>query len=543
MNSFQISGNVVDLLNWRIYGATIVVIDGKITEIVPQYHIIYNTFIMPGFIDSHIHIESSMLTPAEFGRLASVHGTVATVSDPHEIANVLGLDGVRFMIENARLSPIKTYFGAPSCVPATSFETSGAAITASDIATLFDEYGLKYLSELMNFPGVLYDFPDVMEKIEVARTRNLPIDGHAPGLGGDNLKKYVSAGITTDHEAFTIEEAREKIACGMKILIREGSAAKNYDALSHLISENPEMCMFCSDDKHPDDLVDGHINLILKKSTELGYNILDLLRIASLNPIMHYSLDVGLIQVGDDADFIVIDNFRDFNVKQTYIKGNLVAENGASLIEQVASDQPNQFNITAKSVQDFTVKPQGRPLRAIEALNGELITNMVLVDEKVENGNLVSDVENDILKITVINRYNDAAPAIGFVKNFGLERGAIATSVAHDSHNIIAVGTSDEEITCVVNAVIEHRGGMVVSDGDQISVLPLPIAGLMSPDDGYEVARKYKELDAKAHELGCALHSPFMTLSFMALLVIPKIKLSDKGLFDGEKFEFIDLHE
>jgi adenine deaminase len=538
----QITANIVDIINRRIFPGTVIVDDGKIIQITKDETIKTDNYILPGFIDAHVHIESSMLVPSEFARMAVVHGTVATVSDPHEIANVLGIDGIKFMIENGNKVPFKFYFGAPSCVPATTFETSGAAISANDIRTLFEKYELKYLSEMMNFPGVLNDFPDVIEKIKVAKEFGLPIDGHAPGLKGEPLRKYITAGISTDHECFELNEAIDKIYNGMKILIREGSAAKNFDTLYKLVDARPDMCMFCSDDKHPDDLAVGHINELVKRSIERGSNLFNVLRIATLNPVLHYNLDVGLLREGDDADFIVVDNLKDFNVLKTYIKGQLVAEAGRASIDSVHSEQPNNFKAEKKNINDFRIEPKGKKLRVIEALDGQLITNEIYAEEKIKNSNLVSDVENDILKIAVVNRYQNLKPALGFIKNFGLIRGAIASSVGHDSHNIIAVGTNDDELCRAINSVIESKGGMAVVEGNKIDTLPLPVAGLMSVDDGYSVANNYSILSKRAKELGSNLNAPFMTLSFMALLVIPQLKLSDKGLFDGNKFEFVDLH-
>lgn len=538
---FEISANIVDIINRKIFAGTIHVENGKIRSIIRDDSLKPDNYILPGFIDAHVHIESSMLVPSEFARLAVTHGTVTTVSDPHEIANVLGIEGVKYMIENGSKVPFKFFFGAPSCVPATTFETSGATISADDIKILFEKYGLKYLSEMMNFPGVLNDFPDVIDKINIAKEFGLPVDGHAPGLKGESLIKYVSAGISTDHECYELDEAIDKIFNNMKILIREGSAAKNFDTLYKLVDARPEMCMFCSDDKHPDDLAISHINELVKRAVGRGSDLFNVLRVASLNPVLHYNLDVGLLCEGDDADFIIVDNLKDFNVLKTYINGNLVSENGKTLIEQVPAEQPNIFNAEMKNVSDFHISPSGKKLRVIEAYDGQLITNEIIVDEKIENDNLVSDIENDILKIAVINRYQNAKPALGFIKNFGLKRGAIASSVGHDSHNIIAVGTSDEELCKAVNSIIESKGGMAVVEGNKIDILSLPVAGLMSTEDGYTVAEKYSKLNQRAKELGSTLNSPFMTLSFMALLVIPNLKLSDKGLFDGNKFEFVDL--
>lgn len=540
MSSFVICGNIVDIQSRRVFPAAVEVNNGIITTITPVDDK-FNQFILPGFIDAHVHIESSMIVPSEFARLAVVHGTVGTVSDPHEIANVLGISGVEYMIENGTKTPFKFNFGAPSCVPATTFETAGATLTAEDIKTLFKRKEVRYLSEMMNFPGVLNHDKEVMEKLEIAKSCNRPIDGHAPGLRGAAAKKYADAGITTDHECYTLEEALEKLEYGMKILIREGSAAKNYDALHPLLKEHSDSCMFCSDDKHPDSLVSGHINELVKRSVQLGYDVFDVLRVACINPPEHYKLEVGQLRVGDTADFICVEDLVDFKVLRTYIDGNLVAENGKSLIPKVPVGIVNNFLVSPKSVDDFRVPAGKGKLRVIEALDGQLITNEILAEGKIENDETVSDVESDILKIAVVNRYTDAQVAVGFVKGFGFKKGAIASSVAHDSHNIIAVGVTDSELCRAVNAVIKCKGGISVIEGENEDVLPLPVAGIMSGEDGYELATSYSHLDAKAKQLGSALSAPFMTLSFMALLVIPALKLSDKGLFDGKKFSFTNI--
>lgn len=538
-------GNIADVINRKIFFGEISVDNKKISgvkiisnDVNPDYK-----FIMPGFIDSHIHIESSMLIPTEFARAASVHGTVATVSDPHEIANVLGVQGVKFMIENGKKVPFKFYFGVPSCVPATSFETSGAVLNADDIEKLFLEEGLHYLSEMMNFPGVVFKDESVMAKLEVAKKLNKPIDGHAPGLKGEQLKAYVSAGITTDHEAYEYDEAVEKINLGMKILIREGSAAKNFDTLKNLISEYNDMVMLCSDDKHPDNLVEGHINLLVKKAVAEGFDLFDVLNTATVNPVRHYNLEVGLLQKGDYADFIIVEDLKDFKVLNTFVNGELVAENGVTRIKPVEEKAVNNFNTEKKSVKDFFVKDEGGLLKVIEALDGQLITKPYIATPKTENGNIISSVEEDVLKMSVVNRYKNSKPAIAFIKNIGIKSGAIASSVAHDSHNIIAVGTSDIDLCRAVNALIDSKGGIAVINGEEEMVLPLPVGGIMSAEDVHTVAEKYSALDKKAKELGSKLIAPFMTLSFMALLVIPALKLSDKGLFDGNKFQFTDIEQ
>jgi adenine deaminase len=540
MKNFKISGNIVDPVKRKIYAGTIEVSDGKISNITED-SAEYKTYIMPGFIDSHIHIESSMLIPSEFARLAVTHGTVATVSDPHEIANVLGINGVRYMIKNGKRVPFKFYFGAPPCVPATTFETAGAEITPEDIEKLFTEDKLHYLSEMMNFPGVLFKDPVVMKKLDIAKKYGKPIDGHAPGLKGEDAKKYIEAGISTDHECYTIEEAYEKLKYGMKILIREGSAAKNYETLRPLISEHSDSVMFCSDDKHPDNLVESHINDVVKRSLKFGYDLFNVLQCSCVNAVKHYKLDVGLLQANDSADFIIVDDLEKLNVLQTYINGELVAENEKTLIKSVKEETINNFNTSKKSIKDFEVKYSSKNIRVMEAFDGQLITSEIDVQPKIENGLIISDTKNDVLKLAVINRYMDLKPAISFIKNFNLEKGAIASCVGHDSHNIIAVGTNDKDLCDAVNTIIENKGGISVADNGKIDVLPLPVAGIMSNKDAYLVAGKYLKLDRLAKALGTKLSAPFMTLSFMALLVIPALKLSDKGLFDGNSFKFVDL--
>lgn len=541
--TFQISGRIVDVINRRVFPGTVTINQGRIASIQPTENVPENTYIMPGFIDSHIHIESSMLIPSEFARLATVHGTIGTVSDPHEIGNILGLEGIRYMIDNGKKVPFHFYFGAPSCVPATTFETSGATINADDIRTLFEKDHLLYLSEVMNFPGVLHRDPLVMDKIAVAKEFNKPIDGHAPGLRGDEALRYIQAGIQTDHECFTLEEAEDKLGKGMKILIREGSAARNYEALHPLLSTHPAEVMFCSDDKHPHELVDGHINLLVKRSIkEMGYDAMDVMRAACYNPVIHYRLDSGLLRQGDSADFIIVNNLTEFQVKAAYVKGILVAQEGKPFIEPVQAPAINHFNCRPKKVEDFSLASRSGNIRVIEAIDGQLITNEKIMEPLEKDGHFISDPSRDLLKIAVVNRYRDAPPAIGFIHRFGLTQGAIASCIAHDSHNIICVGVSDEDICRAVNALIENKGGISVAAPGKTEVLPLPVAGIMGSGDGYELAKKYTAIDRAAKLLGTKLEAPFMTLSFMALLVIPSLKLSDKGLFDGNRFEFTGLY-
>jgi len=545
----QIQGQIVDIENKRIYSGEITVSNGKIVSLIEKEHNNKN-YILPGFIDAHIHIESSMLVPSEFAKLAVLHGTVGTISDPHEIANVLGKDGVYYMIENGKKVPLKFHFGAPSCVPATFFETAGAVIDAEQIKELMANPDIYYLAEMMNYPGVLFDDEEVLKKIAWAKHFNKPVDGHAPGLRGEPIKKYISAGISTDHECFTYNEALEKLSLGMKVIVREGSAAKNFEALIDLLPEHYENMMFCSDDKHPDDLIVGHINQLCARAVKKGFDVFKVLQMACVNPVKHYKMDVGLLRENDAADFIVVENLTDFNVLQTYINGELVADtsdselakqNGQSFVKHIDFEKPNNFNTSKKQIADFELTSSAKTIRVIEALEGQLITNEIHCTPKIVDGNLVSDVENDVLKMAVVNRYSNTEPAVAFIKNFGLKKGAIASSVAHDCHNIVVVGTSDEEILNAVNLIIENTGGICAVNGNEKKSLALPVAGIMSDKNGWETGKLYQEIDAMAKELGSSLKAPFMTLSFMALLVIPDLKLSDKGLFSGKSFQFVDL--
>ncbi len=545
--SFSVQGNFVDILNKTIYPATVEVENGVIKNITGLHveNESMNCFILPGFIDSHVHIESSMLVPVEFARLAAVHGTVGTISDPHEIANVCGWEGVEFMINNGKQVPFKFNFGAPSCVPATMFETAGATLDSKDVETLLERDDIKYLSEMMNFPGVLFKDEEVLKKIAAAHKMNKPVDGHAPWLRGERARQYIEAGISTDHECFTAEEALDKLKYGMKILIREGSAAKNFEALAGLLHEHSDNIMFCSDDKHPDSLVEGHINTLCARAVAKGINVFKVLRAACINPVFHYKLGVGLLRPGDPADFIVAEDLTNFNVLQTYIDGKLVAESGITKISSVQSESINQFNCTFKNTADFAVPADditNNEVMVIEALDGHLITNKLSLPVSVltnNDGFLYSNINEDILKIAVVNRYNSAPVSISWIKNFGFLEGAIASTVAHDSHNIIAVGADDESISAAVNLVIKEKGGVSCVSKSNSMVLGLPVAGLMSDKEGYVIAKHYTVIDKMAKSLGTKLSAPFMTLSFMALLVIPHLKLSDRGLFDGDNFNLI----
>jgi adenine deaminase len=548
----HLRGQIIDIPNQRIFPGVIEIADGKIVAVREDQSVTDPGYLCPGFIDAHVHIESSMLTPPEFARIAVTHGTVGTVSDPHEIANVLGIEGVRYMQKLAAQTPCKIHFGIPSCVPATNFETAGATLGPDSIEELCRDESLLYLSEMMNFPGVIQRDPEVMKKIEIAKQYGKRIDGHAPGLRGEDLKKYVSAGIETDHECFQIDEAREKLALGQKILIREGSAAKNFEELWPLLNEAPESCMLCSDDKHPDDLMEGHINQLCARAVAHGVPLFNVLRAACVNPVEHYGLRCGLLRPGDPADLIRLHDLVSFQVMETWIDGQLVARGGQSLLPRSKSPRVNHFHATAKVASDFALPApavamdpaSSTPLRirVIEALDGQIITGAGEAEALLRDGQIVANPGQDILKIAVVNRYKDAPPAVALVRGVGLKSGAIASSVAHDCHNIVAIGTSDEDLARVVNLLIQNEGGIaVVGDGGFEDVLPLPVAGLMS--DGYaeDAATAYARLSQAAKALGSPLHAPYMTLSFLALLVIPALKLSDLGLFDGHEFAFVPV--
>jgi len=536
--TFKVQGKFVDIENRRIVPVEIQVSEGKISSVL-EVNAAPDKFILPGFIDAHVHIESSLLIPSEFARLASLHGTVATVSDPHEIANVCGLEGVEFMIENGNQTPFKFFFGAPSCVPATQFETAGAIIDSSETEKLLRRKDIHYLAEMMNWPGVLAGDEEVKKKIEWAKKYNKPVDGHAPGLTGEKAAEYIKAGISTDHECVSLEEARNKVNHGMKIVIREGSAAKNFDALIDLIDEFPDQIMFCSDDKHPDSLLEGHINTLAARAVSKGKDLFNVLQACCITPVRHYGLEVGLLKVNDAADFILVDDLINFKAFETYISGELVAKEGKTKMLSVNCAPINNFNTSFVTVEDFELIHEGGKAKVILAHDSQLITTSIQADVPSINGKVATDIENDILKIAVINRYQpNIRPAVALVKNFGLKNGAIGSSVAHDSHNIILVGTSDELMVRVANLIIESSGGLSAVSHEHDFLLKLPVGGLMSNDDGFSVARDYIEIDKAAKGLGCSLLSPYMTLSFMALLVIPQVKLSDKGLFDGESFSF-----
>jgi len=537
-----ISGNIIDIVQRKIFKGEIEIDDGIII-FVKEKDKVQNQYILPGFVDSHIHIESSMMPPAEFSRFSIPQGTVACVCDPHEIANVCGVEGINFMIENAKNSPLKFYFGAPSCVPATEFDRAGAVLDAEIVDKLLQRDDIHFLAEMMNYVGVVNQDKDVLEKIQSAIKSGKPIDGHAPAISGDALTLYCSSGITTDHECMSMDEAIEKINLGMKILIREGSAAKNFKDLVPLLNEYPEWIMFCSDDKHPDDLIkNGHINSLVTRALQLGYSIFDILRAATLNPVKHYKLDVGLLQPGDRADFIIVNDLNDLNYPETWIDGKKVASAGKALFDVSFQQQSvNQFNALNISTDDIRVIPQGTKLRVICIEEGQLSTDNGIATPLIKNGNIISDIKEDVLKIVVYNRYEISKPAVGFIRNIGIKRGAFASTVSHDSHNIVAVGTSDEMLVKAINTIIKYEGGIVAVDENESHVLPLPIAGLMSDLPGIEVAEKYQQAEQAVRAYGSTMIAPFMTLAFMSLIVIPRLKINDKGLFDGESYRFIPV--
>ncbi|MFM7109217.1 MAG: adenine deaminase [Planctomycetaceae bacterium] len=541
---WTISGNVCDPVARRIRPATVTVSNGRISGLAWD-SIEHDAWIVPGLVDAHVHVESSLLPPCEFARLAVAHGTVATVSDPHEIGNVLGVPGVEWMLDEAKRSPFKFCFGAPSCVPATAFDHSGAAIDSSGVAALLDRHDVAYLSEVMNYPGVVGGDAEAIAKITAAKARGKPVDGHAPQLRGPDLRAYVAAGISTDHECVSLAEALEKLSLGMKVQIREGSAARNFDALASLIDSHPDRCMLCSDDKHPDTLVTGHVDAIVRRALARGSDLFDVLQVASVNPVRHYRLPMGLLQLGDPADFLVVDDLKAFRIRQVVVDGDVAATDGTCHWPRLQCGTPNAFAAGSKSPADFEIRvadtDRARPVRVIEALDGQLVTGQAVVTPRVENGRILPDPEADLLLIAVVDRYADRPPAVALVRNFGLARGAIASSVAHDSHNVVAVGASAAEIAHAVNLVIEARGGLSAVGGGRELLLPLPIAGLMSDRPGAEVAARYAEIDRFAKDLGSRLGAPYMTLAFMALLVIPALKLGPAGLFDVKAFRPVPL--
>ena len=550
-------GHIVDVVSREIFDGTLTVEDGKIAEIkrggLPERERPY-PYLMPGFIDSHVHIESSMMVPHEFARIAVSHGTIGVIADPHEIANVLGVEGVDYMIRSGRMAQFNFCFGAPSCVPALGgdVETNGATIDAEDIEKLMARPDIGFLAEMMNYPGVLAGDGEIMRKIEAARRHGKPVDGHAPGLTGHQRDQYAAAGITTDHECSTLEEGRSCIKAGMKVIIREGGAARDYEQLSPLIAESPDMVMLCTDDCHPEDFVREHINAIVMRALADGYDLWDILQAACVNPQRHYHLDWGLLQQGDPATFIIVDTVGPhFKVQSTVIRGmEVYSYNSSSLamyLQLTASDYkgdhqdyPNNF-VAAPITEDdifYNIKP-GAAEHIINATDGSLVTG----HEVWRMGaSMFSDTHPwlEVEKIVVYNRYQRGAkPMVGLIHGFGITNGAIAGSVAHDCHNIVAVGSNDGYIVRAINRVIEMGGGLVVVSADEENDIPLPIAGLMAPLTGHELAFRSMIMRQKVHDIGCMMKDPFITMAFMALPVIPNLKLTDRHLMDTKNMEII----
>ncbi|MDA3930512.1 MAG: adenine deaminase [Prolixibacteraceae bacterium] len=536
----SVEGNIVDLISRSIFKGRIHY-SNKIESIEKDSTIVSEKYILPGLVDAHVHIESSMLSPLEYSKIALKHGVIASVTDPHEIANVCGMKGVRFMIENASLTPMKLSFGAPSCVPATPFETSGALLDSSNIETLFKQKECSHLSEMMNFPGVIYNDKEVHTKIEIAHKYNKVIDGHAPLLNGYDLRKYVKAGITTDHECTSIHEALEKISLGMKIMLRESSASIDFQNLISLINSHSDKVMFCTDDCHPDDLEKSYINGLVKRAIDQKYDIFDILTASTLTAKSHYKLNIGLLQISDCADFIVVDDLENFTVISTVIDGVEVFDGSTVLIDESNLSLINNFLVNTITDVDLQVRRSSSSINVIEVIPDSLLTKKYKYEINISDDFIHSNIEDDILKIVVLNRYVKAKASVGFIKGFTLKKGAIAGTIAHDSHNIVAVGVDDESILKAIQEVQKNKGALVVVDGEESHLLSLPIAGLMSDKDGAFVSKRYAELSQHAIRLGCCLNAPFMTLAFMSLLVIPELKLGDQGLFDVNKFEFIDL--
>jgi adenine deaminase len=543
----RISGHIIDLFQRRIFDGEILVEGNRIIYI-KKCDVVPDQFIMPGIIDSHVHVESTMLTPSRFAHLIVPRGTVGVVTDPHEIANVVGVKGVDFMIKDSKHVPVKFFFGAPSCVPATAFETSGAVLDSKAIEALLKRDDIWFLSEMMNFPGVVFNDKEVWKKIKLAHFYNKPIDGHAPGLKGSDLRKYAGAGISTDHECAFLDEALQKIEQGMMIQIREGSAARNFESLYPLFDFHPDKLMLCTDDSHPDQLLnEGHIDRLLRLGVEKQINIFDLLRAATVNPVQHYGLPVGLLREGDSADFVVVKDLKDFKVLQTWIEGSQVYDAASGVLFDLPVVEPvNSFRTQLVDVSKLrTIIPDDKEfVKVIDVTDGELLTQSSLWKPILnESREIQPDIKQDILKLVVVNRYTSNDPMVGFVRNLGLKSGAIGGTVAHDSHNIIVAGVDDESILAVINGLIQSKGGIASYDKGYFDILPLPVGGLMSTEDGEAVALKYQQLNNKARQMGAQLKAPFMSLAFLSLLVIPSLKLGDKGLFDVDKFCFTSLFE
>lgn len=541
-NTFK--GHIVDLVARRIFDGKFNVVDGKVTAITECEVEASSPYYLPGFVDSHVHIESSMMTPVEFARIALRHGTIGAVCDPHEIANVMGVEGIELMLDIARLADFRFAFGMPSCVPSCNkdIETSGFVLDAIEVERFMKRDDIYFLAEMMNFPGVLGGDLEVIAKIAAAKAAGKPVDGHAPGLVGETRQQYAAAGISTDHECTSMETGRAAVASGMIVQIREGSAAKDYNALAPLISEAPGQVMFCTDDCHPTDFVRGHLDRIVRRAIADGYDILDILTAACLTPVKHYSIPAGLLQPGDPADFIVLTDLTPhFRVIKTYIDGekvfsskgqftaNRMLERSMLVQKNLVRSMINNFNAQPITCADIARTPRSKE-DIIVSSDGSLFT----VHER-------GPVDSSVQKLVVLDRYSaNAKPQVAYIKGFGITCGAVAQSIAHDCHNIVAVGSDDKELVRVINRVIEMKGGVAVSDGTDLEDLPLPIAGIISPLCGHELAFRCTLLDEVIKRAGCQFHSPFITLAFMCLPVIPQLKLTDKGLFDSEKFQFVE---
>jgi len=546
------NAQLVNVLSGEIHAADIAIYDGKVVGLgeysASQTVDLKGKFVCPGFMDAHVHLESSMVQPAEFARAVVPLGTTSVICDPHEIANVQGLDGVQYILDASEGLPLQVYVMVPSCVPATHMETAGAELTAADVATLLGRDRVLGLAEMMNFPGVLYRVPEVLEKIKAAGDR--PVDGHAPGLSGLDLNAYVAAGIGSDHECTTLEEAREKLRRGMHILIREGTTARNLHALLPLVTPaNARLCHFCTDDRHPDTLLDadqGHLDDVVRKAIAWGLDPVTAIQMASINTAEYFQLrGVGAIAPGYRADILVLDDLEAVRIAQVYAAGELVAEKGSMLasradFRQVPLQPSVHVDLTAL---DFSIAAGEGSARVIGVIPEQVVTEELRLEPTIENGYAVSDPARDLLKIAVIERHHRTGNVgLGLVHGVGLKRGAIASSVAHDSHNLVVIGTSDDEMKAAVAAITEMGGGQVVIAGGEVQAsCPLPIAGLMSDQPLEAVAAQVESLTRASRELGCTLPDPLMTMSFLALAVIPSLKLTDLGLVDVGRFEIVPL--
>jgi adenine deaminase len=546
------NARLVNVFSGEVHPADVAIAEGYIVGIGPyagrEEIDLEGRFLCPGFIDGHVHLESAMVHPAEFARAVVPRGTTTVIADPHEIANVLGLEGVHYLLEETARLPLNVYLMAPSCVPASPLETAGAEITASDIAVLLKEERVLGLAEVMNFPGVLDRVPEVLQKLRAAAGR--PVDGHAPGLSGKDLCAYVAAGIGSDHECTTLQEALEKLRLGMAIMIREGSTAHNLEELLPLVmSGNASRCFFVSDDRHPADLLaHGHMDDILRRARarELLPPVV-LIQMATLNAARYFRLwDLGAVAPGYRADLVVLDDLESFSVGMVFKDGRLVARDGALLegvLPVARALPPSTFRVPDLHPGRFRIPMQGSRVRTIGVVPRQIWTQALVEEATVQDGFVVADPQRDLLKIAVVERHRGSGRiGLGLVKGFGLKYGAIASSVAHDSHNIVAVGCSDEELALAVSEVVRLRGGQVVVAGKRVlEALPLPIAGLMSDRPLEEVRRQVDRLNQAARGLGCALEAPLMTMAFMALVVIPELKLSDRGLVDVQAFSVVPL--